>query len=139
LGLYIENLTYSVNETEDYMKEQVEGYQVTGVGNVRIADDVLAVIASIATMEVDGVDSMAGNITKEIISKVSGKNLSKGVKVDVSGNEASVYLSINIKFGYSIPDISVKVQNKVKSAIENMTGIKVTNVHISYAGVAVEA
>ena len=80
VGLYIENLTYSDIETEDNMKEQVEGYQVTGVGNVRIADDVLAVIASIATMEVDGVDSMAGNITKEIISKVSGKNLSKGVK-----------------------------------------------------------
>ena len=85
--------------------------------------------------EVDGVDSMAGNITNELVGKLGMKNLSKGVKVDVTEEHVSVDLSLNIKYGYNIPDVSERVQDRVKSAIENMTGLTVLDVNIRIAGV----
>ena len=105
------------------------------MGEVRIADEVVAIIAGLAATEVDGVDSMAGNITNELVGKLGMKNLSKGVKVDVTEEHVSVDLSLNIKYGYNIPDVSERVQDRVKSAIENMTGLTVLDVNISIAGV----
>ena len=105
------------------------------MGEVRIADEVVAIIAGLAATEVDGVDSMAGNITNELVGKLGMKNLSKGVKVDVTEEHVSVDLSLNIKYGYNIPDVSERVQDRVKSAIENMTGITVLDVNIRIAGV----
>lgn len=108
------------------------------IGTVQIADDVVAIIAGLAATEVDGVASMAGNITKEIISKLGVKNLSKGVRVDVSEGSVSVEVALNIDYGYSVLDVSAKVQDKVKSAIENMTGLNVSEVNVRIAGVALE-
>ena len=105
------------------------------MGEVRIADEVVAIIAGLAAKEVDGVDSMAGNITNELVGKLGMKNLSKGVKVDVTEEHVSVDLSLNIKYGYNIPDVSERVQDRVKSAIENMTGLTVLDVNIRIAGV----
>ena len=105
------------------------------MGEVRIADEVVAIIAGLAATEVDGVDSMAGNITNELVGKLGMKNLSKGVKVDVTEEHVSVDLSLNIKYGYNIPDESERVQDRVKSAIENMTGLTVLDVNIRIAGV----
>ena len=105
------------------------------VGDVRIADEVVAIIAGLATTEVEGVSSMAGNITKEIVSKLGMKNLSKGILVEVMENEVKVDVAINIAYGYSIPDVSAKVQDKVKSAIENMTGLTVAVVNVRIASV----
>ena len=105
------------------------------MGEVRIADEVVAIIAGLAATEVDGVDSMAGNITNELVGKLGMKNLSKGVKVDVTEEHVSVDLSLNIKYGYNIPDVSERVQDSVKSAIENMTGLTVLDVNIRIAGV----
>lgn len=105
------------------------------MGEVRIADEVVAIIAGLAVTEVDGVDSMAGNITNELVGKLGMKNLSKGVKVDVTEEHVSVDLSLNIKYGYNIPDVSERVQDRVKSAIENMTGLTVLDVNIRIAGV----
>ena len=105
------------------------------MGEVRIADEVVAIIAGLAATEVDGVDSMAGNITNELVGKLGMKNLSKGVKVDVTEEYVSVDLSLNIKYGYNIPDVSERVQDRVKSAIENMTGLTVLDVNIRIAGV----
>ena len=104
-------------------------------GAVQIADDVVAMIAGIAATEVDGVSAMAGNITNELMSKVGMKKLNKGVKVEVLENSVSVDLAINMEFGYNIPETWRNVQNKVKSAIENMTGLEVTDVNIRIAGV----
>ena len=108
------------------------------IGTVQIADDVVAIIAGLATTEVEGVSSMAGNITKEIISKLGVKNLSKGVRVNVSEGSVSVEVAINIDYGYNVPEVSAKVQYKVKAAIENMTGLKVSEVNVRIAGVALE-
>ena len=105
------------------------------MGEVRIADEVVAIIAGLAATEVDGVDSMAGYITNELVGKLGMKNLSKGVKVDVTEEHVSVDLSLNIKYGYNIPDVSERVQDRVKSAIENMTGLTVLDVNIRIAGV----
>ena len=105
------------------------------VGDVRIADEVVAIIAGLATTEVEGVSSMAGNITNEIVSRLGMKNLSKGILVEVMENEVKVDVAINIAYGYSIPDVSAKVQDKVKSAIENMTGLTVAVVNVRIASV----
>lgn len=111
----------------------------TSIGEVQIADDVVAIIAGLAATEVEGVSSMAGNITKEIIGKLGMKNLSKGVKVSVGQDSVTVELSLNIEYGYNVPDVSQKVQDKVKTAIENMTGLRVNEVNIHIAGVAIES
>lgn len=113
-------------------------YENDTIGEVRIADEVVAIIAGLAATEADGVDSMAGHITNEWVSKLGMKNLSKGVKVDVTDEHVSVDLSLNIKYGYNIPDVCAKVQDKVKSAIENMTGLTVLDVNIKIAGVNLE-
>ena len=110
-------------------------YEKEMMGEVRIADEVVAIIAGLAATEVDGVDSMAGNITNGLVGKLGMKNLSKGVKVDVTEEHVSVDLSLNIKYGYNIPDVSERVQDRVKSAIENMTGLTVLDVNIRIAGV----
>ncbi len=110
----------------------------TNVGIVQIADDVVAIIAGLAATEVKGVSSMAGNITKEIISKLGMKNLSKGVKVNVGTDCVAVDLAINIEYGYNVPTVSEQIQEKVKTAIENMTGLTVSEVNVSIAGVALE-
>ena len=108
------------------------------LGEVQIADEVVAIIAGLAAMEVEGVASMAGNATRELISKLGMKSLSKGVKVDVLEGVVTVALALNLKYGYSIMDVSAKVQEKVKASIENMTGLTVADVNIRVAGVDME-
>ena len=108
------------------------------LGEVKIADEVVAIIAALAATEVEGVASMAGNITNELISRLGMKNLSKGVKVDVLEGVVTVSLALNFKYNYSIMDVSAKVQEKVKNAVENMTGLEVADVNIKVAGVEME-
>ena len=108
------------------------------LGEVKIADEVVAIIAALAATEVDGVASMAGNITNEVIGKLGIKNLSKGVKVDVLEGVVTVSLALNLKYDSSIMEVTKKVQEKVKNAVENMTGLEVADVNIKVAGVEME-
>lgn len=108
------------------------------IGQVRIADEVVAIIAGLAATEVEGVGSMAGNITNELVSRLGMKNLSKGVKVEVTQEHVSVDVSLNIKYGFSIPEVSAKVQERIKNAIESMTGLTVLDVGVRIAGVDME-
>ena len=120
------------------MSEEKNSYSIheeLNMGEVQIADEVVAIIAGLAATEVEGVASMAGNITNELVGKLGMKNLSRGVKVAVSENEVTVEMSLNMAYGYSIPKTSAKVQERVKSAIENMTGLSVSEVNIHIAGV----
>ena len=105
------------------------------LGEVKIADEVVAIIAGLAATEVEGVSSMTGNATRELVSKLGMKSLSKGVKVDVLDGIVTVSLVLNLNYGYSIKDTTQKVQEKVKAAIENMTGLEVADVNIRVAGV----
>ena len=104
-------------------------------GSVIVAEEVLAVIAGLAATEVKGVAAMAGNITNEIMSKVGRKNLGKGVKITVNGKRVKINLAIMMEYGYNIPGTCSKVQERVKSAVENMTGLSVTDVDIRIASV----
>ena len=108
------------------------------IGSVQIADEVVAMIASLAATEVEGVSAMAGNITNELIGKVGVKSLSKGVKVQVAGNTVKADLALCLEYGYNIPETCSKVQEKVKNAIENMTGLTVTDVNIRIVNVNME-
>ena len=103
------------------------------IGSVQIADEVVAMIASLAATEVDGVSAMAGNISNELMSRVGVKNLTKGVKVEVIGSSVKVDLAVLMEYGYNIPTTSQKVQERVKNSIENMTGLTVSDVNIRIA------
>ena len=113
-------------------------YEKDQIGEVQIADEVVAIIAGLAATEVEGVDSLAGNMSNELVGKLGMKNLSKGVKVEVTEEHVSVNMSLNLKYGYSIPKVCEKVQDKVKNAIETMTGLMVLDVNIKIAGINVE-
>ena len=108
------------------------------IGEVRIAEEVVAIIAGLAATEVEGVAAMAGNATREIIERMGMKSLSKGVSVEVIDSTVSVKLSLNLEYGHSIPEVCAKVQERVKSAIENMTGLEVLDVNITIAGVNID-
>lgn len=108
-------------------------------GGVNIADEVVAIIAGLAATEVEGVASLAGNLTNEVISKAGANKLAKGVKVlSVDDGKLAVRMSVNISFGYEIPKICQQIQEKVKSSIENMTGLEVASVDIKIAAVSVD-
>lgn len=128
-------------EVLNMAKDERNAYTIqndASLGEVKIADEVVAIIAALAATEVDGVASMAGNITNEVIGKLGIKNLSKGVKVDVLEGVVTVSLALNLKYDYSIIEVTKKVQEKVKNAVENMTGLEVADVNIKVAGVEME-
>ena len=105
------------------------------VGEVHIADEVIAIIAGMAATEIEGVFGMAGKFTGELVELLGHKNLAKGVKVTVVENVVSIDLSIIVSFGCSIVEVTQSVQEKVKNAVENMTGLAVDKVDIKIAGV----
>ena len=105
------------------------------VGEVQIADEVVAVIAGLAATEVKGISATSGNVTNEIAGKLGKKNLSKGVKVTVNEDTVTVDMALTLEYGYGIREIAGQVQEKVKNAIENMTGLTVRDVNIRIAGV----
>ncbi len=106
-----------------------------GLGEVKIADEVIAIIAALAASEVQGVASMAGGATRELIERLGVKSLTKGVRVQVGETEVKAALNLNLKYGYNLPETCSEIQEKVKTAIETMTGLDVTEVNIKIANV----
>ena len=123
-------------------KEEVQkNYTVTSSdekGQVQISNEVVTILAGLAATEGIGVASMVGNITNELVSKLGIKNLSKGVKIAIENDTVNVDLALNLDYGFSIPKTCGQVQEKVKTAIESMTGLKVENVNIKIANVTME-
>ncbi len=107
-------------------------------GTVRVADEVVCVIAGLAATEAKGVASLAGNITNSSIPKKGAKALSKGVRVNLEDGKVNVDLALTIDYGYSVPEVSLDVQERVKSSIESMTGIEVGEVNIRVEDVLVD-
>ena len=105
------------------------------IGAVQIADDVVAMIASLAATEVEGVSAIGNTLSNELMSKVGMKSLSKGVRVEVKESNVTVDIVVTMEYGYNIPVTCRKVQDKIKAAIENMTGLSCTEVNIRIAGV----
>lgn len=103
---------------------------------IQIADDVVAIIAGKAVSEVSGVAGMAGGFAGGISEVLSGKkNLSKGIKVDIGEKEAKIDVNIIVEYGVRIPDVAFEIQNRVKKAVEAMTGLKVSSVNVHVQGV----
>lgn len=107
------------------------------LGKVQIADDVVAIIAGLAAGEVDGVYRLTGSLPNELASRLGKKNPAKGVKVELLPGKVKVDIAIEVLYDYSIPSVSGQVQDKVKQAIETMTGLSVEEVNIRIAGVRV--
>ena len=118
-----ENIREKTYDTED------------NIGRVQISEQVVSVIAGIAATEVDGDASLVGNITNEIVAKMGIKNLSKGIKIKMLEDTVFVQITVNIRYGCSVPDVCRNVQEKVASAIENMTGLSVAEVNVFVADV----
>lgn len=107
--------------------------------NINISEDVITTISGIAVSEISGVAEMAGGITGGITEVLSGKkNLSKGIKADITGNNVKIDVNIIVNYGVRIPDVAFDIQNKVKQTVENMTGLKVDEVNVHVQGVNVE-
>jgi uncharacterized alkaline shock family protein YloU len=106
------------------------------LGAIRIADEVVSIIAGLAATEIDGVASMSGGIAGGIAEALGRKNLSKGVKVEVGEEETAVDLYLIVRYGTRIPDVAWSVQENVKKAIESMTGLKVVKVNVHVQGVS---
>ena len=107
------------------------------IGSVKIANDVIGMIAALAAMEIDGVSGMSGNITSEVLQKSGYKKLSKGVRVQLNGKNVAVDLALLMGYGFNIPATSQKVQTRVKNTVENMTGLNVTDVNVHISGITV--
>jgi uncharacterized alkaline shock family protein YloU len=117
-------------------KAMVTPEVATELGSIRIADEVVAIIAGLAATEVEGVAGMSGGIAGGIAEMLGRKNLSKGVKVEVGEKEAAVDLFVIVEYGVRIPDVAMKIQERVKRSIESMTGLKVVEVNVHVQGVA---
>lgn len=120
---------------EDNIEEQVEDTE----NGIEISNDVIAVIAGVAVSEVEGVASMSGGFAGGITEVLSGKkNLAKGIKVDATTTEAKIDVNIIVEYGSRIPDVAFEIQNRVKKAVESMTGLKVQEVNVHVQGVNTE-
>ena len=115
-------------ELDNEIKTENEG--------IKISDDVVAVIAGVAVSEVPGVASMAGSFAGGISEVFSGKkNMAKGIKVEIADNDTKIDVNIIVEYGTRIPDVAFEIQNRVKKAVENMTGLNVEEVNVHVQGV----
>jgi len=129
-------LSYLFNKERRFSMTQLKS---EGTGAIHIADDVLAVIAGTAALEAEGVAGLAGNILSDLNNKYVRKHLSKGVAVKVTGDAVMLNLAISVKFGIKLQEVSRDVQQRVKSAIETMTGLTVVEVNVSVGALVDES
>ena len=108
----------------------------TGLGSIKIADEVVSIIAGLAATEIDGIAGMSGGLAGGIAEMLGRKNFFKGVKVEVGEKEAAIDLYIIVKYGVRIPDVALAAQENIKRAIENMTGLSVVEVNVHVQGVS---
>ena len=114
--------------------------EVNEAEGIKISNDVIAVIAGVAASEVPGVAAMAGGLTGGLTEALKGKkNLAKGIKVEATETTANIDVNIIVEYGSRIPDVAFEIQNRVKKSVENMTGLKVTEVNVHVQGVNTES
>lgn len=130
---YMQRNKFAMRVKEATMSDMIN--EEEKIGKISIADGVVASIAGIAAIEVEGVSKLTGNISKELVAKLGKKNLANGVKVEIADGNVSVDLSLEVEYGTSIKKVSEGVQDKVKQAIENMTGLHVRVVNVVVSGI----
>lgn len=128
------------NENININEEEIIEVQEEHENSIKIADDVVAVLAGVAVSEVPGVAGMAGGFAGGISEVLSGKkNLAKGIKVEVGEKETKIDVNIIVEYGARIPDIAFEIQNRVKKSVETMTGLKVLEVNVHVQGVKTDS
>ena len=125
----------AVKEVRRFVRIPVD----TEIGKVGITEEVLAVMAGIAAMDVEGTASINRTATRQLIAKLGMKSLADGVRVTEKDGAVNVRLNLNLDYGVSVAEVSQKVQEKVKNALESMTGLTVESVDVSIAGVELPA
>ncbi|MDD4321820.1 MAG: Asp23/Gls24 family envelope stress response protein [Acidaminococcaceae bacterium] len=129
-------------DDEDFGKKSknVENENIPDeVGSLKIADEVLSIVAGLAVAEVQGVAGMSGGIVGGITEMLGKQNFSKGIKVIPTGKTVMVEIYVIVKYGFNIPDVAIAIQEKVKTAVENMTGFDVTSVDVHVEGIRRQA
>jgi uncharacterized alkaline shock family protein YloU len=111
---------------------------INGDGEIKISEEVVAIVAGVAAMEVEGVAGMSGGFAGGIVEMLGKKNLAKGVKVEVGEKEAAIDLYIIVNLGVRIPEVSWEIQEKVKESVEEMTGLNVVEVNIHVQGIDID-
>ena len=130
-----ENKENTKNEEKEEVVELQDEIKTENDG-IKISDDVVAVIAGVAVSEVAGVAGMAGGFAGGISEVFSGKkNLAKGIKADINEGNVKIDVNIIVEYGSRIPDVAFEIQNRVKKAVESMTGLKVEEVNVHVKGV----
>ena len=128
-----------MEENKEVKEEVVENGEIalqSDNNEIKIADDVVAIIAGVAVAEVPGVSQMAGGFAGGITEVLSGKkNLAKGIKVEVGDKDTKIDVNIIVEYGVRIPDVAFEIQNRVKKAVETMTGLNVIEVNVHVQGV----
>ena len=120
------------------MKEYIS--RADELGNIHISEDVLAVIAAAAALEVEGVHGLAANLGSDLAELLGGKkNLAKGIRIQVADQAVSVDISIVVKYGYLIPDVAKAVQDAVCSSMESMSSLTGTAVNVNVSGISLES
>lgn len=122
---------------DENLNEEIKDIEEVSEDNgIKIANDVIAVIAGVAVAEVSGVAGMSGGLTGGLTEALKGKkNLAKGIKVEATDKEAKIDVNIIVEYGSRIPDVAFEIQNRVKKSVESMTGIKVSEVNVHVQGV----
>ena len=118
-----------MSENKEYVSRSDE------LGNIHISEDVLAAITAAAALDVEGVSGLSANLGSDIAELLGKKNLAKGVHVRMEDDKVEVELSVLMGYGHTIPEIGRAIQDGVKSAIESMTGLEVSVVNVSVAGI----
>ncbi len=106
-----------------------------GTGFIQIAGDVVSNIAGLAATEVDGVSRLSGNVPNELIAKLGRNNLAKGIRVTYADRTFTIDVSVVVKFGFNIVDVSTAVQERVSQALYTMTGLTVSKVNVRVSGI----
>jgi uncharacterized alkaline shock family protein YloU len=105
-------------------------------GIIRISDDVVATIAGYAALETPGIAAMSGGISEGLAKRLSGRNVQKGVSVEVGQVEAAIDLRVIVQYGVNIQEVCRSLQENVREAVSNMTGLEVVEVNVRVEGVA---
>ncbi len=107
-------------------------------GNIKISDEVVSTIATIAVSEVSGVYGMGGSLAGDLVEKLGKKTMTKGVKITMENNEVILDLNVVLKYGVRIPEIAWNIQENVKKSVEAMTGLEVTKVNVRVVGIEID-
>ena len=125
-----------MNDEQEKQQAQLENSpDADDMGAIKVADEVLSIVAGLAASEVNGVYGMSGGIREGLTDMLGKQNFSKGIKVYTEGHTVRVEVHVIITYGFNIPDVAIKLQEKVKEAVEAMTGYEVTGVDIHVEGV----